>query len=192
MPKSFFKQYKDSGELSKQLQKLDEHTQTSWELVSCVDESPGVVGSEEVLCRQVLHPVHIDNASGELKPSLFEDAANKGASVHRRGMITDDRIREILLARVDAANVNPPATGLREMVGYAHVQVSDLRAIVYEDGQGGRRRGVGVYDTSKADDVSHADICQLVSGKKANYAIKEKLYSLAKDNLVPLGNKKSL
>lgn len=187
MPKSFFAKHKDEGKLSKEIQTVDAERQVAWESISCVDCSPGAVLDEEILCRQILHPVHVDKETGAVKPTVFDDVSSRGASVHRRGYISDAQMIATMNARVEASHIASPEAPKRSMVGYVPVSVQVVRSIKNPTMDGGGRRQLGVYDTAKEDDPSHADICLLVSGKiesKENRAI---LFNLVKDKLVKLG-----
>lgn len=182
--REFFALHAQSKKLSKALQAADPSKPLAWEHVSVSELSPGIVEDNETLIRQVLLPQHIDEASGELHPNFFEDVADKGGSSHRLKHLDLDGIYAIAKKRVETINSNPPKTGPRSLLGVTSVIVSEVRAIEVVDESGsGTRRGLAVYDTSNADDASHADICQIVPGKQARQSVIARLWRLAKDRL---------
>lgn len=152
-----------SGEISKQLQTLDEETQVAWEAESVhPDHSPGPVAHEERLCRPHVNPVHYEPGRQELKPTAFQDAATIGLSVDR---LTHADIKHSLAkaqVRVQVQNTGAtPGAPERSVYGYSIFDVSELRAVKVQ-GQGSKippRRGLGVYDTSLNGEAEHADVC---------------------------------
>lgn len=135
-----------------------------------------------MLARQVVDPTHFDHVTGTIKPTFFDDAASIGASCHRVQYADDSQIRQMTEERVAQSNLNPPKTGLRSAIGYACISVARVRSIKPEGNP--NRRGVAVYDTAKPDDISHADICQLVSGRQEGKSVRAQLWMLTKDRLV--------
>jgi hypothetical protein len=179
----FFETHKGSKNYCKELQKYSEQQQIAWEMNSAFPAiSPGIVINEEILCRQVIDPVHFDQVTGTIKPTFFDDASNKGASCHRLKHISIEVIKEITLKRVAEANINPPSTGPRVAIGIATLNASEVRGIMTAGIS--IRRGAGIYDTAKDDDASHADICQLVSGRIEGISIRAQLFKMAKDRLI--------
>jgi len=164
------------------LQQHAELTQVACELESASVHSPSPVQNIEVLVRQVVDPTHFDHVTGTIKPTFFDDAANIGASCHRVQYTTETQIRQMTERRVALANQNPPKTGLRSAIGYASVSAIDVRSITTAGNPS--RRGAAIYDTAKSDDISHADICQLVSGRQEGRSVRAQLWELAKDRLV--------
>lgn len=179
--RDFFEANKGSKELCTALQKVPLDDQLAWEGESASPHSLGPIEDDEVFCRQVVDPTHFDKVSGTIKPNFLDDASHKGASGHRLKHTTVRTLREISEARVAKANEDPPPTGLRESIGYATVTAAEVRCVFTEPLL---RRALGIYDTGREDDRSHADICQLVSGKQQGKSIRAQLFKIAKDRLV--------
>lgn len=176
--REFFQSNLENKEPCKLLQNLSSDEQLAWEVESASEYSPGPVSNSEELCRHVLNPVHFDPQNNSIKPSFFDDASGKGASVNRLFYTNIEQIREAAQARVDMINRNPPNTGLRQLIGYSNVTANDVRAIYTGSPS---RRAIAVYDTAKSDDPSHADICQLVKSKEQGKSVRAQLYLLAKN-----------
>lgn len=177
----FFKENADNKERCKLLQEVSVDVQISWEAQSASEYSPGPVDDKEEVCRQVLNPTHFDPVNGTIRPTFFDDASDKGASVNRLNYKQVEVLRREAQCRVDKVNENPPSTGVRELIGYATVMVEDVRKIFADNPP---RRALGVFDTAKPDDESHADICQLVSGKRLGKSVRAQLFQIAKTRLV--------
>lgn len=179
--REFFEANSDDLQYCKTLQQHSETTQISWEGQSASQHSCSPVGDNELLARQVVDPTHFDKVTGTIKPTFFEDASSKGASCHRLTCINIEDVQKITEARVTLANQNPPPTGLREAIGFTLISACEVRSIRTSGAES--RRGAAVYDTAKKDDSSHADICQLVSGKKEGKSVRAQLFLLTKDRL---------
>lgn len=175
--REFFQSNLENKEPCKLLQNLSSEEQLAWEVESASEYSPGLVSNSEELCRHVLNPVHFDPQSNSIKPTFFDDATGKGASVNRLLHTSIDQIREAAQARVDMINKNPPNTGFRQLIGYSKVTANEVRSIFTGSPS---RRAMAVYDTAKSDDPSHADICQLVKSKELGKSVRAQLYLLAK------------
>lgn len=180
--RQFFEKNKENLQRCKSLQLVDAEKQILWETECASEYSPGTVASDEVLCRQVLDPTHYDKVNGTIAPTFFDDASNKGASCHRLLHTTPEKIEELTLIRVAEQNINPPNTGPRVAIGYAQINASEVRSVFSSTEP--IRRLAAVYDTAKSDDISHADICQLISGKHEGRSVRAQLYKMAKDRLV--------
>lgn len=181
----FFVAHKDDEEPIKLLQAIPHATLLEWEQQSASPHSPGVIEGQELLCRHLLNPVHIEPGTGNLKPTAFDDVSSIGLSVNRLQHRSLDQVLASAQARVDAINQNPPATGLRTLVGYAVLPVQDLRSLLTDPPE--PKRATGVYDTAKPDDVSHADVCQIVPGKATKRSLRSKLYEIGKVSHKRLG-----
>lgn len=179
-----FEQRPVDQEICKVLQEYPEVDQLRWEQESATIHSPSPVRDEEVLCRHVVDPAHYDGVTGTIKPTFFSDASSRGASCHRLAYTSEARIHKLALARVSVHNVMVGAADHRQAIGYAMIRAAAVREIHVATGG---RRGAAIYDTAKADDVSHADICQLVSGKWDGKSVRAQLWQLAKDALVRFG-----
>lgn len=179
--REFFQANTENKECCKALQEIPLTEQLAWEAESASEFSPGPTSHDEVLCRHVVNPTHFDPLNGTIKPNFFDDASAKGASVNRLNHTTIDAVRQNAQSRVDKTNESPPNTGARELIGYTTITVAEVRTVFSGDSS---RRALGVYDTAKPDDPSHADICQLVSGKQQGKSVRAQLYQIAKNRLV--------
>ena len=179
--REFFQANAENKERCKALQAIPLTEQLAWEVETASEHSPAVVGRGEVLCRHVENPTHFDALNGTIKPNFFDDASSKGASVNRLSHTTIAAVQRCAQAKVDATNKSPPLTGLRKLIGYTTITAAEVRAVFTPTPS---LRALGVYDTAKPDDPSHADICQLVSGKKQGKSVRAQLYQIAKNRLV--------
>ena len=180
----FFQANAGNNERCKALQLISPPEQLAWEEETASKYSPTVVGHAEVLCRHVENPTHFDELSGTIRPNFFDDASSKGASVNRLSHTTIEAVQQFAQAKVDATNQSPPNTGLRQLIGYTTITAEEVRSVFIPTGL---RRALGVYDTAKPDDPSHADICQLVKGKQEGKSVRAQLYQIAKTRLVRFG-----
>ena len=180
--REFFRANSENKERCKALQNVLADIQIRWEAESASEFSPGPTQNGEILCRQVLNPIHFDPVNGTVKPTFFDDASDKGASVNRLYHTTIELLKDDAHLRVGKININPPSSGLRELIGYTAITADEVRAVFTTESP--PRRGLGVYDTAKHDDKSHADICQLVSGKHQGKSVRAQLFQIAKTRLV--------
>lgn len=180
--REFFEAHKGNLEVCKALQNVSLDEQLAWEGEQASSHSAGPVQDDETLCRQVVDPTHFDSVTGTIKPTFFDDAANKGASCHRLQHTSPAHIQAMADSRVEASNANPPASGPKQAIGYATVAASEVRKITVAEPAG--RRGAAVYDTGQSDDPSHADVCQIVGGRQQGKSVRAQLWQLAKDRLV--------
>lgn len=178
--RDFFDSIRDDPDYCKKLQNQSESDQVAWESEIASEHSTEPVRNCETLVRQVIDPTHYDTVSGNIAPTFFDDASSKGASCHRTSYTTTEKIKKMAEDRVTLANQNPPKTGPRKAIGFTTLSAEEVRSIVLESAG---RRGVGVYDTAKVDDVSHADICQLISGRKEGKSVRAQLFMLVRDRL---------
>lgn len=176
----FFAQHADDSQVCKALQIRPEAEQVGWEQQTASPHSPGPVHNSEALCRQVVDPTHYDSVTGDITPTFFNDASSRGASCHRLAHTSEEKIFEMTLARIATHSDATDPQASKKAIGYAVMQASDVRNIKTSAG----RRGAGIYDTAKVDDRSHADICQLVSGKQDGKSVRAQLWELAKGALV--------
>lgn len=179
--REFFKNNAENKERCKALQAIPLHSQLAWEKETASEFSPGLLTHDELLCRHVVNPQHFDPVNRAIKPTFFDDASDKGASVNRLGHTTVEAIQQGAQTRVNKTNENPPQTGPRELIGYTTVTTAEVRQISAGEPL---RQGLSVYDTANFDDISHADICQLVGGKQEGKSVRAQLYQLAKSRLV--------
>ena len=178
--REFFDANKRNSTKCKLLQAMPEEQQLCWETKTASEFSPGPVASTETLCREIVDPTHYDPATGKIKPTLFDDASSKGASVQRLPHTNIEAIEERTRLRVEMANENPPQTGRRTAIGFTTITAAEIRDILTD----ANRRSAAVYDTGNEGDSAHADICQLVSGRKEGSSVRARLFSIAKERLV--------
>lgn len=106
------------------------------------DLSPGIVQPSEELARFV-SPQHFDAETGSVKSSLFSHAGTSGMSVTRIAHAG----REGLASQQER----------KDYIGYVSASCGSIRELRFEI-----RRMFCVYDTAKADNRAHADVCQAV------------------------------
>lgn len=179
--REFFESVKDDPAYCKALQKHPEDVQLLWEAETASEVSPSPVTSDEVLVRQVIDPTHYDNVANSIAPTFFDDASSRGASCHRMKHIKVETIKKMAEERVAIVNLDPPKTGIRRAIGFTKLSALEVRNVFPESLPG--RRGSAVYDTAKTDDISHADICQLLQGKQEGKSVRAQLFMLAKERL---------
>ncbi|MDN5842914.1 MAG: hypothetical protein L0H54_05650 [Alcaligenaceae bacterium] len=128
----------------------------------------------------MLDPAFFDAATGEPKPTLFEDTSSRGASTNRRQYVSDQQLHARGIER--AAQATAQSTRPKTYIGFVSVGARDVRSITTEL-NGAPCRAFGVYDTAQESDPSHADICQLIRGRAAARSVRSQLYQLAKGTL---------
>ena len=166
----FFKNNRENPEKCKLLQDNPEQV-LDWEQSCSVSEySPGLVQEVEVLYRQVFIPIHVDDETGKLKPTCFDDASSKGLSVNRAEFIPLQALIEKGLAKAATDRERKPD---RQFYGLASTNCAEIRQI---NSSTTKARAFCVFDTALADDPSHADICQIVRGKQEGRSARRKLY----------------
>ena len=142
----------------------------NWEKSCSASEySPGLVEESETLYRQVFIPIHVDDETGKLKPALFDDASSKGLSVNRADFIPFQTFIEKGLAKAATDRERKPD---RQFFGLASTKCGNVRAILTTASE----RAFCVFDTAHANDLSHADVCQIVRGKQEGRSARSKLY----------------
>jgi len=118
--------------------------------------SPGVVGNEETVARQVYTPIHVNAETGEILPTLFSDVKDKGMSVNRLSHASEQQVADMGYAKQDRDRANGND---RTYQGFVQASASAIRAL--NDGQ----PLFCIFDTAREDDVSHADVCQRYAGR---------------------------
>lgn len=127
----------------------------SWENISVSKFSPGTVTNDEILVRAMFDPIHVDKETGEIKPTAYDDAIDKGLSTNRHKY---SELYEIEIKAIEQAKEASKTRTPREYLGYVIASVSNIRnQYVYE------KRIFAVFDTSLFDDISHADVCTILS-----------------------------
>jgi hypothetical protein len=121
--------------------------------------SPGKIADGEVLCRSIYSPIHVDKETGCIVEAAFSDVKDKGLSVDRLSYIA----AKDLSKKGEKKAEDDRAKGKnREYLGVVKANSVDIRKILSAD----KKRSFCVYDTAKANDRSHADVCQVLSGGK--------------------------
>lgn len=174
--RDFFAINVENGDVAKKLQ--DNSSAVQWEQLSASDHSPGPVRNDEVLYRQILHPIHVDLVSKTLKPTAFNDVSDKGMSVERLTYKSLEAIRQSGRDRA-AAQRNNPKNADRQLFAVAELHSVEIRSIVVDGG----KRGLAVYDTAQYDNAAHADVCQIVKGRQSGRSVRSQLIDAVKSLL---------
>jgi len=143
----------------------------AWETLSASDHSPGPVQPGELLYRQVMHPIHVDVETRSLKPTAFDDAANKGLSVERLSHVALADIQQAGRDRAAAQRKLGVSHADRKLHAVAELSADEIRAILDENQQ----RGFAIFDTANCENRAHADICQVVSTRKSGRSVRSQL-----------------
>lgn len=168
------------------MQNLGEIRLIDWESQSASEFSPGIVQDNEILYQQIVDPTHIDPNGRKLKPTAFQDSANKGMSTNRGAHILWEDLIKSGHQRASNFNKANPDRPQRALWGFAPFRAEDVRRIVAVP-EGGRH--YFIYDTANVDDPSHADICQgVASDRSIERSIRASLFDLAKDSLIKLSS----
>ncbi len=157
----------------------------AWEARTVSSHSPGPVMDDEILVRCCDQPLHLNDA-GELKPTAFSDAEVAGLSVNREAYVSSDaELWAVADSRIAHAQPRRASETKAFRPRQAMALVKWTAATVRQGCGPGGARHCGVYDTGKAEDVSHADIVALQADKQAARDARAWLYQQAKDRLVP-------
>lgn len=113
------------------------------------EHSPDVVGDSERLALFVFHPMNLDK-KGQVKPSIFSHVHNKGRSIQRDSIASDQELISFSNAFLEAGKDRVWKGVLLGMCG-------DVRGIKVDDSG---KRSVCVYDTANPGNISHAELCQ--------------------------------
>lgn len=179
--REFFDENADNDKLCKALQAETLETQISWESQVASNHSPMPVNDLEDVVRYWQTPHHYDSTAGALKVTAFDDAAGFGLSINRLNFTTLATVRAAAQLRVDDWNKSHTERPQRYLLGYSTLTVSEIRDVMTSSAFL-VRRGLGVYDTAKHDDNSHADICQIASdaqgGRSARYLMRDRANKL--------------
>ena len=171
--------FQEHGENKEKVKLLQVHPKLAeFESFTASSLSPCPVANDEDLLRQVFNPLHVELDTGELKPSAFADATDKGMSVDRLRYRQQEESFEAGHARAEVANARPGASP-RTLHGLAKLKAKSVREL-----RSGDIQCFGVYDTALADNTAHADICQLIQDKKAARSARSRLLDLAKGSIV--------
>jgi hypothetical protein len=168
--KEFFENNRDNREKCKLLQSMPE-VALAWEaFCSASDLSSGRVGDNEMLYRQIYQPIHFDTETRKLKPTAFDDVANKGLSVNRALLESRQAVEKKARAKAERDRLRRPD---RFFYGLASIVCKDMRCILSSTTQ---KQAFCIFDTALQDDLSHADVCQIISGKQEARSVRSKLY----------------
>lgn len=178
--REFFINESSNPDKCKALQKQLPEKKLEWESQSASEHSPGPVTDEENLIRHWLNPHHFDPQTGTLNPTAFDDASNKGLSVNRAGLVTLEEIQEVAQARIDEGAISNPTRAPRQLLGYSIFTAKEARS-VYVTVPTPDTRAFGVYDTAKADDLSHADVCQIASNAQGGRSARVQMRKLVNE-----------
>jgi len=156
---------------------IQEPDRIAWESVPASEYSPEPVGNDEVLCRQLVQPIHFQD-DGSIDPAAFDDVMNKGLSTDRLKYrdLAESQIEGI--ARAERHNTEFPMKPRRELVAFAQFNAGDIRDVTPMNSN---HRALAVYDTALPDNPAHADICFIAEKTKENKrSIRSKLCDVAK------------
>jgi len=183
----FFAEHYPNKNISKELQKLAEQQQVAWEAESVHPQlSPSTVNADELVCRPLTSPTHFDLGSGIVKPTAFDDAANKGLSVDRLSLNGLHHILGKADARARQYNASGDKPETREVIGHIEFCVSEVRSVFVklESSEDPSRRGLGIYDTALEGEPEHADICQIAPNAQGGRSARSQVFTLAKSKFV--------
>ncbi|WP_426143190.1 hypothetical protein [Pseudomonas sp. DWP3-1-2] len=128
------------------------------------------VGDSEYLARVLEDPSHVDGLL-EFTKGAFVEASQRGVSVQRYSMTTDESIHRFGFNKVALHNERYPEKK-RIYAGYAIALCSSFREAEYPEGQ----RLFGVFATPMEDVPSHADIFVVVSPSKVQKAFIQNVF----------------
>jgi hypothetical protein len=153
---------------------------SDWEQLTASRYSPHPVREDEILLRLVFNPIHVDEETGSLKPSVVSDVKDKGCSVNRLKLTTVENVINAGKQAALSKNLSAPEKPPRRLIWIASLEVSEIRLIKVSD----QKRAFGVYDTALETDRSHADICQLIPEKckKESRSARLQLFELVNIN----------
>ena len=156
---------------------IQESDRIAWEEISASEHSPKPVENSEVLCRQLVQPIHFQD-DGTIDPTAFEDVMNKGLSTDRLKYRDLAESRSEGVERAERHNVDFPLKPRRELVALAKFNVAEIRGITAMNTSD---RALAVYDTALPANPAHADVCVVAEKTKENKrSIRSKLYDVAK------------
>lgn len=150
---------------------------------SASKHSPGPVLNTEVVCRQLHSPVYIDQSTGTLKPTAFDDISNKGLSSDRISHASKEGIIAAGNARAEAYNsvVTDPSKR-RSLIALGHLNCEAIRSHTI-----GGQQAIGVFDTALEDNRSHADVCALFVDRMSARSSRTHLFDIARVEFLESG-----
>lgn len=150
-----------------------ESSALAWEALTASPYSPGPVEDAEQVIRLVYHPIHVDLSTGDLKPSVVDEASSWGCSVQREHFCSR-RDAWHMGARVARAKTEENPAKPRAVYAIALLSVAAVRGL-----QVSKKRGAAVYDTALPSNIAHADVCVVSPGRQERRSIRAQLYELA-------------
>lgn len=176
----FFSEHIENKEKCKELQKLPYSKLIEWECETASQHSPGPVDDKEILCRQIISPIHYDEEANALTAAAFDDVANKGLSVNRLSYTSNSDITRNAENRVENHNQhNSEEKKRRTFIGILQFNCIEIRSITVNVNVLTPVRGLAVFDTASEGDQSHADICQIVKGRAEGRSLRHSIMDLA-------------
>lgn len=158
----------------------DDDQECPAELEPVTEYSPGVVLDEERLARLVFTPIHVDEETGEVNAAAFNDVKDKGLSINRLEHITKSGLVQ---KGYEKAAADKAIGKKREFLGVIETLCSSVRSIYTAN-----QRAFCVVDTALIHDSSHADVCQVPTGKQESRKARRALMREFSSNPVDLGN----
>ena len=134
--------------------------------------SPGLVGNEELLLREVYSP-HVENGK-LIKRAIPIDELAQGLSVHRMKYTTADFVKDSIQKRLSRPRMGEPWKD----EGVAMLKAEEVREICWENEQGENERAFTVRDTARSDHRGHASIHVAGPRKKDEYMRELRSYLL--------------
>jgi hypothetical protein len=145
----------------------------AWEALSASPHSPGPVDGGERVVRVVYSPIHVDAQTGQLKPSVVDEASSRGCSVQREAHCPIPAVWD-MGERIAAEKTAQEPAKPRAVQAVTVLAVAAVRAL-----QAGGKRAVAVYDTALPDNIAHADVCVLTPGRQERRSARAQLFELA-------------
>jgi hypothetical protein len=170
----FFTFHSNNRDKCKELQK--QAAKIQWQLESASIFSPSIVTDEEMLIRQIILPIHLENDLKTIRPTALDDVFDKGLSVNRLNYKSIEDISDTASKRAQEYNEQyreKPQRSLHSLIAFL---TSEVRKLLDHE----NNIALGVYDTALEQDNSHGDICHLISGKQSQRSIRSKLLDIAK------------
>lgn len=174
----FFEKNEGNREKVKSLMEIEDRF--VWETLSSSRFSPAPVKSELVV-RQIHDPVYWNKDKGELTPEAFDDMCNKGLSTDRLRYTSVEAVTQAGIERAAQYNQANPEKRPRTLIALAQIHSDEIRAH-----KSNSLQTLGIYDTAIEDNVAHADVCLLVTGKQNLRSVREHLFRIVKINPVTI------
>ena len=160
-------------ELGTKLQSIDDVS--AWEGENASDYSPGVVLDDEVICRQIFSPIHVDE-DGNITPAGLNEAISHGLSTNRLNFTSELDVVNKAILKQELDNKNPDRTK-RAFIGITDFKAELVRGITDHTGA----RGLVIFDTAYENDTSHSDVFCFTETKSWR-SLRSKLLGIANAN----------